>query len=244
LPVTYMVCNQSPPDGEKPSLMTFGEVLTLFHEFGHALHNMLTEVDYSGAAGFCNVEWDAVELPSQFMENFCTHKPTLAKLAKHYESGETLDEAIMDRLIAARTYRAGSNFLRQVYFGLTDLELHSRFDPATETPHDVQMRIGAETLSLAPLEADWFLCGFQHIFAGGYCAGYYSYKWAEVLSADAFEAFEEAGLDDPAAVADTGRRFRRTVLAKGGSEPPMDIFKQFRGREPKPDALLRHNNLK
>jgi len=114
LPVTYMVCNQSPPDGEKPSLMTFGEVLTLFHEFGHALHNMLTEVDYSGAAGFCNVEWDAVELPSQFMENFCTHKPTLAKLAKHYESGETLDEAIMDRLIAARTYRAGSNFLRQV----------------------------------------------------------------------------------------------------------------------------------
>ena len=244
LPIAYVVCNQTPPVGDKPSLMTFNEVNTMFHEFGHALQHMLTEVDYSDAAGVSNVEWDAVELPSQFMENFCTHKPTLLGLAKHYQTGETLPEEIADRLIEARTFLAGSGFLRQIYFGLTDMELHTRYNPGSgETAHDVQMRIGKQTLTSKPLDDDYFLCGFGHIFAGGYCAGYYSYKWAEVLSADAFEAFEEAGLDDEKAIAETGMRFRKTVLALGGSKHPTDVFVEFRGREPKVDALLKHNNL-
>lgn len=244
LPIAYIVCNQTPPVGETPSLMTFGEVTTLFHEFGHALQHMLTEVDFSEAAGVSNVEWDAVELPSQFMENFCTHKPTLLGLAKHYQTGETLPGEIADRLIEAGTFLAGSGFLRQIYFGLTDMELHTRFDPTSgETAHDVQMRIGRETLTTPPMDEDYFLCGFGHIFAGGYSAGYYSYKWAEVLSADAFGAFEEAGLDDENALRETGMRFRKTVLALGGSKHPTDVFVAFRGREPKVDALLRHNKL-
>ena len=245
LPVTYMVCNQGPPVGGKPSLMTFAEVRTLFHEFGHALQHMLTEVDCGPAAGLNNIEWDAVELASQFMENWLFHRPTLASLARHYETDEPLADEKLDRLIEARTFRAGAAMLRQVNFGLFDLELHHRFEPDGEqTPVDVQRRIAAETLVMDPLAEDRFLCSFSHIFAGGYAAGYFSYKWAEVLSADAFAAFEEAGLDDEGAVRGLGRHFRETVLGMGGGRHPMKVFKDFRGREPSIDALFRHTGLK
>ncbi|MFB2917436.1 M3 family metallopeptidase [Aerosakkonema funiforme] len=244
LPVAYLVCNQTPPVDGKPSLMTFGEVETLFHEFGHGLQHMLTKVDYPDAAGINNIEWDAVELPSQFMENWCYHRESLFGMAKHYETGETLPEHYYQKLLAARNYMSGSAMLRQLHFAIVDLELHHRYQPGgDETPADVRSRIAKTTTVLAPLPEDAFLCAFGHIFAGGYAAGYYSYKWAEVLSADAFSAFEEAGLADEKALTDTGIRFRDTVLALGGSKHPMDVFKSFRGREPSTVALLRHNGL-
>jgi oligopeptidase A len=244
LPVAYLVCNQSPPVAGKPSLMTFREVETLFHEFGHGLHHMLTRVDYPGAAGINNVEWDAVELPSQFMENWCYHRATLLKLARHYETGEPLPEEIYQRILAARNFMTGSAILRQVNFGWLDLELHYRYQPGgEETIWDVRDRLAKKTTLLKPLPEDAFLCAFSHIFAGGYAAGYYSYFWAEVLSADAFAAFEDAGLEDEAAIVTTGRRFRDTVLSLGGSRHPMDVFKAFRGREPSTAALLRHRGL-
>jgi len=243
-PVAYLVCNQTPPVDGKPSLMTFNEVETLFHEFGHGLQHMLTKVDDAGAAGINNVEWDAVELPSQFMENWCYHRETLMGMAKHYETGETLPEHYYQKLIAARNYMSGSAMLRQLHFGLVDLELHHRYQPGgTEKASDVRQRIAETTTVLPPLPEDAFLCSFGHIFAGGYAAGYYSYKWAEVLSADAFGAFEEAGLDNPRALTETGKRFRDTVLALGGSQHPMDVFKSFRGREPSTEPLLRHSGL-
>ena len=243
-PVAHLVCNQTPPSGDTPSLMSFREVETLFHEFGHGLQHMLTTVDEPDVAGISGVEWDAVELPSQFMENWCYHKPTLLGFAKHYETGEPLPDELFHKLEQARTFRAGTQMLRQILFGLTDLELHSRHDPGTgETPTDVRRRIAAKTSVMPPLPEDRSLCGFAHVFAGGYAAGYYSYKWAEVLSADAFAAFEEAGLDDEAAVESTGRRFRDTVLSLGGSRPPAAVFESFRGRPPRPDALLRHSGL-
>ncbi|MDA0674275.1 MAG: M3 family metallopeptidase [Cyanobacteria bacterium] len=244
LPVAYLVCNQSPPVAGKPSLMTFREVETLFHEFGHGLHHMLTRVDYPGAAGINNVEWDAVELPSQFMENWCYHRETLLKLARHYETGEPLPEAIYQRILAARNFMTGSAILRQVNFGWLDLDLHYRYQPGgDETIWDVRDRLAQKTSILTPLPEDAFLCAFSHIFAGGYAAGYYSYFWAEVLSADAFAAFEDAGLEDEAAIVATGRRFRETVLSLGGSRHPMEVFKAFRGREPSTAALLRHRGL-
>ncbi|BBD58742.1 oligopeptidase A [Nostoc sp. HK-01] len=244
LPVAYLVCNQTPPVDGKPSLMTFYEVETLFHEFGHGLHHMLTKVDYTSAAGINNVEWDAVELPSQFMENWCYERPTLFGMAKHYETGEPLPEHYYQKLLAARNYMSGSATLRQVHFSTVDIELHDRYRPGSdETPAQVRQRIAKTTTVLPPLPEDSFLCAFGHIFEGGYAAGYYSYKWAEVLSADAFAAFEEAGLDDEAAVQTTGRRYRDTVLALGGSKHPMEIFKAFRGREPSTVSLLRHNGL-
>ncbi|MFQ5512915.1 MAG: M3 family metallopeptidase [Myxococcota bacterium] len=244
LPVAYLICNQSPPVGDKPSLMTFREVETLFHEFGHCLQHMLTRVDYGLAAGIRNVEWDAVELASQFMENWCYDRDTLLGLSGHYETGEPLPELLFEKICAARTYRAGSALLRQLYFGLLDLELHHHFDPeGNEDVFALQARIAQHTTILPPLPEDHFLCSFEHIFAGGYAAGYYSYKWAEVLSADAFAAFEEVGLDDEGAVTETGRRYRDTILALGGSRPPMEIFRAFRGREPTTDALLRHSGL-
>ncbi|MFH7027447.1 MAG: M3 family metallopeptidase [Heteroscytonema crispum UTEX LB 1556] len=244
LPVAYLVCNQTPPVDGKPSLMTFNEVETLFHEFGHGLHHMLTKVDYAGAAGINNVEWDAVELPSQFMENWCYERPTLFGMAKHYETGETLPEHYYQKLLAARNYMSGSAMLRQVYFSSLDVELHYRYRPGgNETPKDVRDRIAKTTTVLPPLPEDAFLCAFGHIFAGGYAAGYYSYKWAEVLSADAFAAFEEAGLENEVALKDTGKRYRETVLALGGSKHPMEVFKTFRGREPSTEPLLRHNGL-
>lgn len=244
LPVAHLVCNSTPPVGDKPSLMTFREVETLFHEFGHGLQQMLTTVDEADASGINGVEWDAVELPSQFMENWCYHKPTLLGMTAHYETGEPLPEDLFEKIVAARTFRAGSQMLRQLQFGMTDMELHSTYDPdGEETAFDVQERIAEKTSVLPMLPEDRSLCAFQHIFSGGYAAGYYSYKWAEVLSADAFAAFEEAGLDDESAIAETGRRFRATVLSEGGSRHPMDIFRDFRGREPNPEALLRHSGL-
>jgi oligopeptidase A len=244
-PVAYLICNQAPPVGDRPSLMSFDEVHTLFHEFGHGLQHMLTTVEHGLASGIRNVEWDAVELPSQFMENWCYHKPTLLGLSSHVDTGAKLPDELFDKLTAARTYRAGSDMLRQLYFATLDLALHHRFDPkGTESAFDVQHRIAERTTVVPPLPEDRFLCGFTHIFAGGYAAGYYSYKWAEVLSADAFGAFEEAGLDDPAAVETTGRRWRDTVLSLGGSRPPMDVFVAFRGRPPTTDALLRHAGLR
>lgn len=244
LPVAYLVCNQTPPVDGKPSLMTFREVETLFHEFGHGLQHMLTRVDYLGASGIRNVEWDAVELPSQFMENWCYDRSTLFGMAKHYETGETLPEHYYQKLLGARTYMSGSAILRQLHFSWVDLELHARYQPGgAETVRDTRDRIAKTTTILPPIPEDNFLCAFGHIFAGGYAAGYYSYKWAEVLSADAFAAFEEAGLDNEAAISETGKRFRDTVLAKGGSQHPMEVFKAFRGREPNTEALLRHSGL-
>jgi oligopeptidase A len=244
LPVAYLVCNGSPPVEGKPSLMTFREIETLFHEFGHALQHMLTRVDYGLASGIRNIEWDAVELPSQFMENWCYHRETLMGLSRHVDTGAALPEELFARIVAARTFQAGLLTLRQLNFGFLDLELHHRFVPGrAESPFDVQRRIARKTTVLPPLPEDRFLCSFSHIFQGGYAAGYYSYKWAEVLSADAFAAFEEAGLSRPAALAETGRRFRDTILSLGGSEPPMEVFRKFRGREPTTEALLRHSGL-
>jgi oligopeptidase A len=244
LPVAHLVCNSTPPVGERPSLMTFREVETLFHEFGHGLQHMLTTVDYADASGINGVEWDAVELPSQFMENWCYHKTTLIGMTAHYQSGEPLPDELFEKICAARTYRAGTNMLRQLRFGMTDMQLHTRFDPdGNETVLDVHRRVTKETSVLPMFDGDRSLCSFQHIFAGGYAAGYYSYKWAELLSADAFSAFEEAGLGNEQAVAETGRRFRDTILAQGGGRHPMELFKQFRGREPNAEALLRHNGL-
>jgi oligopeptidase A len=240
LPVAYLVCNGTPPVGERPSLMTFSEVETLFHEFGHGLQHMLSTVDYGLASGIRNVEWDAVELPSQFMENWCYLRETLLGMTEHVDTGERLPEDLFQKIVAARTYRAGSDMLRQLYFGFTDLELHRG---AQADAFDVQRRVSAATTVLPPLEEDRSLCSFSHIFSGGYAAGYYSYKWAEVLSADAFAAFEEAGLDDAAALRETGRRYRDTVLGLGGSQAPMEVFVAFRGREPSPQALLRHSGL-
>ena len=244
LPVAYLVCNQSPPVDDKPSLMTFREVETLFHEFGHGLQHMLTSVDYAGAAGINNVEWDAVELPSQFMENWCYERDTLFGMAQHYETGETLPEADYQKLLAARHFMTGNAILRQVNFGWVDMALHSEYRKGSgESVWEVRDRIAQKTAVMPPLPEDAALCSFGHIFSGGYAAGYYSYFWAEVLSADAFSAFEEAGLENKTEVAAIGRKFRDTVLSLGGSRHPMEVFKSFRGREPSTQALLRHRGL-
>ena len=244
LPIAYLTCNQTPPVEDKPSLMTFGEVTTLFHEFGHGLQHMLTTIDYPGAAGINNVEWDAVELPSQFMENWCYDRPTLFGMAKHYQTGETLPEEYYQKLLAAKNYMSGMAMLRQLHFGMLDMELHSNYEPGgNESPNDVRDRLAKTTSVLQPIPEDNFLCAFGHIFAGGYAAGYYSYKWAEVLSADAFAAFEEAGLEDEDAVRSVGKRFKDTVLSLGGSLHPMEVFESFRGRQPQTEALLRHSGL-
>lgn len=244
LPVVHLCCNGTPPVGDTPSLMSFTEVETLFHEFGHGLQGMLTTVDYADVAGINGVEWDAVEIASQFMENWCYHKPTLIGMTAHVETGEPLPDDLFEKICAARTFRAGSLMVRQLSFGKTDMALHHHTDPnGKETAFDVERRIAREYAVLPPLPEDRFLCAFTHIFAGGYAAGYYSYKWSEVLSADAFAAFEEAGLGDEKAVARMGRKFRDTILALGGSRHPMDVYRAFRGREPSTQALLRHNGL-
>jgi oligopeptidase A len=244
LPVAYLICNQSPPVGETPSLMTFEEVETLFHEFGHGLQHMLTTVERPQAAGINNVEWDAVELPSQFMENWCYDRATLMGMGRHWQTGEPLPEADYQKLLAARTFMGGSATLRQVHFALVDLRLHSAWSPeGGQSPEQLRRELARTTTVLEPIPEDAFLCAFSHIFAGGYSAGYYSYKWAEVLSADAFSAFEEVGLDVEDAVVATGRRFRDTVLSLGGSRSPAEIFEAFRGRPPSPEALIRHSGL-
>jgi oligopeptidase A len=244
LPAAYLVCNQTLPADGNPSLMTFDEVTTLFHEFGHGLQHILTTVDEPEAAGVNNVEWDAVELPSQFMENWCYHKSTIMTMSCHIDSGEVLPEDLYDKVCKARTFRAASFTLRQLLFSALDIELHHRYSPGgTKTAETIKRDIGKAYTLLPFIESDRFLCGFAHIFAGGYAAGYYSYKWAEVLSADAFEAFVEAGVDAPEQTALLGRNFRNTVLARGGAQHPMEVFKAFRGRTPDPDALLRHDGL-
>ncbi len=243
-PVAHMVCNGTPPVDGKPSTMTFNEVETLFHEFGHALQHMLTRVDEVQAAGINNVEWDAVELPSQFMENWVYLKDVLLGMTRHVETGETMPVDMFEKIKNARTFQAGYAMLRQLNFAMTDLELHARYVPGQgETPFDVHRRVGKATTVIEPIPEDRFLNSFTHIFAGGYAAGYYSYKWAEVLSADAFAAFEESNLEDDAKRHETGKRFRETVLALGGSRPAMEVFRAFRGREPSTEALLRHNGL-
>jgi oligopeptidase A len=244
LPVAYLICNQSPPVADTPSLMTFDEVETLFHEFGHGLQHMLTTVERPQAAGINNVEWDAVELPSQFMENWCYDRATLMAMARHWQTGEPLPEADYQKLLAARTFMGGSATLRQVHFALTDLRLHSVWSPeGGQSPEQLRRELARTTAVLEPIQEDAFLCAFSHIFAGGYSAGYYSYKWAEVLSADAFSAFEEVGLDVEDAVVATGRRFRDTVLSLGGSRSPAEIFEAFRGRPPSSEALIRQSGL-
>lgn len=244
LPVAYLVCNMTPPVGDTPSLLTFHDVETLFHEFGHGLQHMLTEVGYLDVSGINGVEWDAVELPSQFMENWCYHKPTLMGMARHYQSGEVMPDELFTKLHGAKTFRAGQMMLRQVQFALLDLRLHDDFDPwGSLSPLAVQAEVAQQCAVIPPLPEDRFLCSFSHIFSGGYAAGYYSYKWAEVLSADAFSAFEEVGLDADQAIQQVGRRFRQTILALGGSIHPMQIFTEFRGREPRIQALLQQSGL-
>ncbi|DAZ99401.1 TPA: hypothetical protein N0F65_005303 [Lagenidium giganteum] len=247
-PVAYLICNQSPPVGDRPSLMTFREVETLFHEFGHGLQHMLTTVDHSAVAGINGVEWDAVELPSQMMENFCYDQATLTSISGHYKTGEPLPSELFHKIKAARNYMAGLVMLRQLGFGALDMYLHQHFDGGSESIFDVQQRILNRYSVMEALPEDKFLCSFGHIFAGGYAAGYFSYKWAEVLSCDAFEAFAEAlAKEDEAArahaLATVGQRFRDTVLARGGSEHPLAVFQAFRGREPSIRPLLTQYGL-
>merc|ERR1711957_782950 len=227
--------------------MGFRDVETLFHEFGHALQHMLTQQSDTAVAGINGIEWDAVELPSQFMENFCYTRAVMDTISEHVETGASLPQDLFDKVVAARQFRAGSLMCRQLHFALTDLKLHSTYacdaGRSGVSAFDVEKAVAQETAVLPPLPHDRFLCSFMHIFAGGYSAGYYSYKWAEVLSADAYAAFEEAGLEDEAALKATGRRFRDTVLALGGGRHPSDVFRDFRGRAPDVEPLLRHSGL-
>ncbi|HEX4871833.1 MAG TPA: M3 family metallopeptidase [Nevskiaceae bacterium] len=244
-PVAYLVCNFRPPvhPGE-PALLTHDEVVTLFHEFGHGLHLVLTEVDEPSVAGIHGVEWDAVELPSQFMENWCYEPATLRALGRHWKSGEPLPDALIDKLRASRVFHSGLATLRQVEFALFDLRLHRDHGHAGGALDWLGLlrAVRAEVSLLSPPAFNRMPCSFSHIFAGGYAAGYYSYKWAEVLSADAFAAFEEAGLS-ARPLAEVGARFRASVLARGGSAKAAELFRAFRGRDPAIEALLRHSGL-
>ena len=237
-PVANLVCNFTPPVGGKPALLTHDEVTTLFHEFGHGLHHLLTRVEHAGASGINGVAWDAVELPSQFMENWCWEPEGLALISGHHETGEALPQAMLDKMLAAKNFQSGLMMVRQLEFSLFDFELHATHGDGRSVL-DVLEGVRAEVSVLRPPAYNRFANGFAHIFAGGYAAGYYSYKWAEVLSADAFSKFEEEGVFN----ADTGRAFREAILARGGSQEPMVLFVDFRGREPSIDALLRHLGL-
>jgi oligopeptidase A len=243
-PVAYLNCNFSRPVGKKPALFTHDEVLTLFHEFGHGLHHLLTRVEDLGVSGINGVEWDAVELPSQFMENFCWEWDVLREMTRHVDTGQPLPRQLFEKMLAAKNFQSGLAMLRQIEFAVFDMRLHSDFDPASgrsalELLEEVRDRVAV----LRPPKYNRFPNSFGHIFGGGYAAGYYSYKWAEVLSADAYSAFEEMseskGVLDP----NTGARFRNEILAVGGSRPAAESFRAFRGREPNVDALLRHNGM-
>ncbi|MDB5810873.1 MAG: prlC [Betaproteobacteria bacterium] len=244
-PVAYLNCNFAPPVGEvdgkkRPAVFTHDEVITLFHEFGHGLHHLLTRIDELGVAGINGVEWDAVELPSQFMENFCWEWDALMPLTQHVDTGAPLPRALFDKMLAAKNFQSGMQMVRQIEFSLFDVHLHFDFDPAGAMPvqaliDDVRRQVAV----IIPPAFNRFAQSFTHIFAGGYAAGYYSYKWAEVLSADAFSLFEERGVFD----AKTGARFRDEILAVGGSRSALDSFVAFRGRPPSIDALLRHNGM-
>jgi oligopeptidase A len=238
--VAFLTCNFAPPTEGKPSLLTHDDVLTLFHEFGHGLHHLLTEVDWPGVGGISGVEWDAVELPSQFMENFGWQRQALDSFARHWQTGAALPDDLFAKMLEARHFHAGLFLVRQLEFALYDFRLHLEYDPA-RGPRTLELldEVRREVAVLVPPAWQRFPHSFNHIFAGGYSAGYYSYLWAEVLSADAFAAFEEAGVFDPA----TGARYRREILAVGGSRPALESFVAFRGREPQPDALLRSYGL-
>ncbi|MDN5924252.1 MAG: M3 family metallopeptidase, partial [Xanthomonadales bacterium] len=239
-PVAFLTCNFSPPTAGKPALLTHDEVLTLFHEFGHGLHHMLTEISLPSIGGIDGVEWDAVELPSQFMENFCWHREALDLFAKHYQTGAPLPEALFERMLAARHFHAGMFLLRQLEFALFDFELHQQYDPASGARSmQILDQVRRQVAVVYPPAWQRFAHAFSHIFAGGYAAGYYSYLWAELLSADVFSAFEEHGVIDRA----TGERFRKEFLAVGASRPALQSFVAFRGREPQPQALLKSYGL-
>jgi oligopeptidase A len=239
-PVAFLTCNFSPPIGGKPALFTHDEVNTMFHEFGHGLHHLLTKVDDYGVSGIKGVEWDAVELPSQFMENFCWEWEVLRHMTKHVETGAQLPRELFDKMVAAKNFQAGMQTMRQIEFSLFDIRLHGDFDPnGTETALDLIEQVRDEVAVVRPPKWNRFPNNFSHIFAGGYAAGYYSYKWAEVLSADAYSLFEENGVLSE----ETGQRFWSEILAQGGSRPALDSFIAFRGREPSIDALLRHNGM-
>ncbi|MGI4984170.1 MAG: M3 family metallopeptidase [Janthinobacterium lividum] len=244
-PVAYLVCNFSPPVGSKPALFTHDEVVTLFHEFGHGLHHMLTQIDDRAVSGINGVEWDAVELPSQFMENFCWEWDVIQTLSGHVDTGEPLPRALFDKMIAAKNFQSGLGTLRQVVFSMFDMRLHADFDAHSEqTVNALAREINARYHVIEQSPASRWPNSFSHIFSGGYAAGYYSYKWAEVLSADAYSAFEEAARAHGSVVdAATGQRYRAEILEVGGSRNAMASFKAFRGREPSIDALLRHNGM-
>nr|WP_178132197.1 MULTISPECIES: oligopeptidase A [unclassified Pseudomonas] len=237
-PVAYLVCNFTPAVNGKPALLTHDEVTTLFHEFGHGLHHLLTRVEHAGASGINGVAWDAVELPSQFMENWCWEPEGLALISGHYETGAPLPQDILEKMLAAKNFQSGLMMVRQLEFSLFDFELHTSHGDGRSVL-DVLNGVRDEVAVMRPPAYNRFANSFAHIFAGGYAAGYYSYKWAEVLSADAFSRFEEEGVFNP----QTGAAFREAILAKGGSQEPMALFVAFRGREPSIDALLRHSGL-
>jgi oligopeptidase A len=239
-PVAYLNCNYTAPLPGKPALFTHDEVITLFHEFGHGLHHLLTRIEDLGVSGINGVEWDAVELPSQFMENFCWEWDVLRHMARHADTGATLPKELFDKMLAAKNFQAGMQTMRQLEFSLFDMHLHRDFDPdGKESALDLLNRIRAQVAVVVPPEYNRFPNNFSHIFAGGYAAGYYSYKWAEVLSADAYALFEENGVLNP----EVGHRFWSEILAQGGARPAIESFKAFRGREPTIDALLRHNGM-
>ncbi|MCG7570020.1 oligopeptidase A [Pseudoalteromonas sp. CNC9-20] len=239
-PVAYLVCNFNRPIGDKPALFTHDEVVTLFHEFGHGLHHMLTQVDAAAVAGINGVAWDAVELPSQFLENWCYEKEALAFISGHYESGEPLPQELLSKLLAAKNYQSAMQMVRQLEFSLFDFHIHADYNPTAGSEIQIILdKVRQQVAVIQPPSFNRFQHGFAHIFAGGYSAGYYSYKWAEVLSADAFSKFEEEGIFN----SDTGRAFLTNILEKGGSEEPAVLFERFRGRAPTVDALLRHSGI-
>lgn len=240
LPVAYLVCNFTSPIGGKPALLTHNEVTTLFHEFGHGLHHMLTQVDIGSVSGINGVPWDAVELPSQFMENWCWDKQAITLFSAHFETGEALPADKLEKLLAAKNFQAGMQMVRQLEFALFDFKIHADYKPGGAFSIQAILDQVRQQVSVVPVApCNRFQNSFSHIFAGGYAAGYYSYKWAEVLSADAFSKFEEQGVFN----AEIGAEFKRCILEKGGSEQPVDLFAAFRGRPPSVDALLRHSGF-
>jgi len=240
VPVAYLVCNFLPAAPGKPALLTHDDVVTMFHEFGHGLHHMLTRVGYPSIAGINGVSWDAVELPSQFMENFCWEWDVVEPMTRHVDTGARIPRALFNRMIAAKHFQRGLGFVRQLEFALFDMRLHApEFDPASGDVMALLAEVRRQVAVYAVPDYNRFPNQFSHIFAGGYAAGYYSYKWAEVLSSDAYGAFEEGGVLNP----EIGARFRREVLAAGGSRPALESFVAFRGRKPQIDALLRHNGM-
>ena len=239
-PVAYLTCNFTPPIGDDPSLLTHGEVETLFHEFGHGLHHMLTQVDYLSVSGIHGVEWDAVELPSQFMENWCWQAEVMPLISGHYQTGEALPQDMFEKMLAAKNFQSGMQMVRQIEFSMFDFRIHLEYDPTKVSQiYNVLEQVRAAVSVVKTPDFNRFPNSFSHIFAGGYAAGYYSYKWAEVLSSDAFSLFEENGVFDET----TGRSFLHNILEKGGSDDAVELFTAFRGRKPTIDALLRHSGI-